>query len=353
LPLRVAIVGYGHGGEVFHAPLVAATDGLEVAAIVTSDRGRRERAACAFPDARLYAAVEDLWTDAAQYHLVVITTPNRTHVPLGIAAMEAGLPVVIDKPLAATVADAERLVATGQRTGQMLTVFQNARWSNAFLTIRHLLSAGLVGAVMRFEARSERFRPVPRAGAWRERGEPEEAGGLLYDLGSHLIDQALVLFGQPLHVYAEMERRRPGTQVDDDTFVALRFPSGIIAHLWMSYVARLPGVAVRLVGLDGTYEKRVVDPQEDALRAGHHPGEPGWGREPRERWGTLSSEIKGVHSEVSVETEPGAYQEFYAGVRDTLVIGAAPPVHPEDAIATLRVIEAAQRSDAHGEVVRF
>lgn len=350
---RVAVIGFGHGGAVFHAPLIAATEGLDVAAVVTSSPERRSRARQAYPQATLYSNVDELWRDATQYDLAVIGTPNSTHVPLGIAAMQAGLPAVIDKPLAPTVVDAERLLAVSRQTGLMLTVFQNARWSNAFRTVRRLLSEDLVGPVLRFEARAERFRPVPRPGAWRERGEITEAGGLLYDLGSHLIDQALVLFGAPVRVYAELERRRPGTQVDDDTFVALTFASGVIAHLWMSYVVRLPGTALCLVGLTGTYVQPTIDPQEVALREGQRPGESGWGTVSREHWGTLSSDAEGVHRVVPLQMEPGAYQEFYAGVRAALATGAPPPVDPKDAIDTLRVIEAAQRSASHGAVIHL
>ena len=186
-----------------------------------------------------------------RYDLVVIATPNRLHVPLGIAALEAGLPVVIDKPMAPSVAEAQKLIEASQRTGKLLTVFQNRRWDSDFRTVRSLLDADLdlLGTVTRFESRFERYRPTPRHDAWRELGGSDEAGGLLYDLGSHLIDQALILFGTPTKVYAEIERRRAGVQVDDDTFVALQFASGVRAHLWMSSVARIPGPRMRISGL--------------------------------------------------------------------------------------------------------
>src|SRR6266699_2755105 len=212
--LRVAVIGFGLSGSVFHAPLVSSVAGMEVAAIVTSNPRRREHAHRDYPDA------DELWRHPTRYDLVVVASPNRSHVPLGLAAMNAGLPVVIDKPLAASVADAEKLIETSQSTGQMLSVFQNRRWDNDFLTVRQLIAADLLGPITRFESRYERYRAVLRTHAWREYPAPEEAGGLLYDLGSHLIDQAIQLFGQPVRVYAELEKRRPGAQVDDDTFVA-------------------------------------------------------------------------------------------------------------------------------------
>src|SRR5213595_1549802 len=235
---RVAIIGYGLAGAVFHAPLISSTPGMAVAAIVTSNPERQEQAQRDFPKAAILSSAGQLWRDPTLYDLVVVATPNRSHLPLGIAAMNAGLPVVIDKPISASVSNAEQLISTSERTGKLLTVFQNRRWDNDFLTVRRLLAADLLGPITRFESRYERYRAVLRTHAWREYPAPEEAGGLLYDLGSHLIDQAIQLFGQPVRVYAELEKRRPGAQVDDDTFVALQFATGVHAHLWMSVVAR-------------------------------------------------------------------------------------------------------------------
>ena len=174
--LRVAILGYGLAGAVFHAPLITSTPGMTVAAIVTGHPARQERARHDFPTARVLPTADDLWHDPSAYDLVVVATPNRTHVPLGMAAMKAGLPVVIDKPMAASVADAEQLIATSNSTGKLLSVFQNRRWDNDFLTIRQLLSADLdlLGPLTRFESRYERYRAAPRPGAWRELPAPEE-----------------------------------------------------------------------------------------------------------------------------------------------------------------------------------
>ena len=354
-PLRVAIVGYGLAGAVFHAPLVSCTQGMVVAAIVTSDPARRIQALRDYPKVTLYAAVEELWRDAARYDLAVIATPNRLHVPLGVAALNAGLPVVIDKPIAPSVAEAQKLIEASQKNGKLLTVFQNRRWDNDFRTVRTLLDADLdlLGSITRFESRFERYRPVPKHDAWRELSGPDEAGGLLFDLGSHLIDQALVLFGRPTRVYAEIERRRAGVQVDDDTFIALQYASGVRAHLWMSSVARIAGPRMRISGLRGTYEKWGLDPQEDALRAGQRPGQADWGREPREKWGHLSTDIGGIHIDGPIEMLPGAYDQFYTFLRVALVMGGPPPVDPLEAIDTLHVIEAAQESASRGTAIEL
>jgi len=342
-PLRVALIGYGHGGAVFHAPLIAATPGLELAATVTGSPDRSGRARRAFPDTSILASTELVWDNAADYDLIVISTPNRSHVRLALTALETGLAVVVDKPLATSVVDAERLVATSRRLDRLLTAFHNARWANTFLTTRAVIASGVLGRITRYEARMDRYRPQPRSGAWRELPDPNEGGGLLLDLGTHLIDQAVQLFGWPRRVYAEVEHRRPGSQVDDDTFVALEF-NELRAHLWMSYVARLPGPAVRLHGLNGSYEKFAADPQEQALTSGQRPGEPAWGLESRDQWGRLSANIAGLHVDGRIESQPGAYQLFYAETRDALHSGGPPPVDPADSIGALRVIEAARES---------
>jgi predicted dehydrogenase len=350
-PLRAAIIGYGHAGSVFHAPLIDATPGLHVAAIVTSSSERAARAQAAYPGARVVGSADLIWQDAADYDMAIVATPNRTHLELGLAALQAGLPVVIDKPMAATVSDAQSLIAAAQRSGKLLTVFHNARWATPFLTARQIISAGLLGPVCSYEARLERFRPVPRPGAWREVGDEREAGGLLYDLGSHLIDQALQLFGPPVEVYAELDARRPGSQVDDDNFVSLRFSSGVRARLWMSYVARLPGPALRIAGLQGAYVKPAGDPQEAALHSGIRPGDASWGVEARDAWGRLSTDINGVHFDGPLESVPGGYEQFYGQLTTALRDGGPPPVNPMDAIATLRVIEAARLSARSHAVV--
>lgn len=349
--LRAGIVGYGLAGAVFHAPLVAATPGMRVAAIVTANAARRAQAHRDFPRAAIHPTADALLADPTQLDLVVVAAPNRAHVPVGVAALEAGLAVVVDKPMAPSVAEAERLVAAAERAGRPLTVFQNRRWDGDFLTVRQLIAGDILGPVARLESRFERFRPEPKAGAWRERTDPEEAGGLLFDLGSHLVDQARVLFGDPISVYAEVGVRRPGALVDDDTFVALRFAAGQVAHLWMSAIPRLSGPRLRVVGARGVYEKHSLDPQEDALRSGMRPGDAGWGMEPPARWGHLVTDVGGVAFDGSAQTLPGSYETFYALMRDALVAGGPVPVDPMDAVAALRIIEAARESARTGAVV--
>lgn len=345
--LRIGLIGYGLAGAAFHAPLIAATPGLRLAAVVTRNPERVRQAQQDHPAARIVATPEALWDQVDALDLIVVASPNRTHVPLAQAALEAGLPVVVDKPLAPTAAEARRLVEAARQRGLLLTVFQNRRWDGDFLTVQRLLAEDAFGEVLRFESRFERWRPVPKGG-WREQGAAEEAGGLLYDLGSHLIDQALQLFGPVEHVYAELDARRPGAEVDDDTFVALTHASGVRSHLWMSAVAAQLGPRMRVLGRRAAYVKHGLDVQEAALRQGARPDQTGWGEEPPEQWGRLGA----GDDFAPVRTEPGAYPRFYAGVRDALRDGAAPPVDPAEAVAGLDVIEAAQRSAAERRVVR-
>jgi predicted dehydrogenase len=320
---------------------------MALTSVVTGDPERQARARERYPGVRILPSVEQLWELAREQDLVVVATPNRFHVPLGLAALEAGLPVVIDKPMATTAEEGRRLVHAADERGLFLSVFQNRRWDGDFLTVRRLLSEDALGPIVRFESRFERWRPQVREGAWRERGDPEEAGGLLFDLGSHLIDQVVQLFGPPSHVYAEVDRRRPGAEIDDDVFVALSHENGVRSHLWMSVLAAIRGPRMRVLGLRGAYEKYGLDVQEEALGEGSRPDDPAWGREPAERWGRLSS----GDGERAVETEPGAYPEFYQRTARSLRAGDPPPVDPREAVAVLEIIESAFESGRSGTVI--
>ncbi|MFF0254142.1 Gfo/Idh/MocA family oxidoreductase [Micromonospora zamorensis] len=344
--LRVGLLGYGLAGRVFHAPLIAATPGLRLDAIVTRDPQRREQARQHFPDARLVDDADEFWRTPDALDLVVVATPNRQHVPMARAALAAGLPVVVDKPLAATAAEGRTLVDEATERGVPLTVFQNRRWDGDFLTARRLVEQGELGRVLRFESRFERFRPTIKPG-WRELAGPEEAGGALFDLGAHLVDQAVQLFGRVDRVYAEVDRRRAGAAVDDDAFVALTHANGVHSHLWMGAVTAQLGPRLRVLGDRAGYTTYGLDVQEAALHDGGRPDQPGWGEVPPERYGKL-----GVDGDLRpVPTEPGAYQSFYAQVATALRDGAPMPVDPRDSVATVELIELAHRSAVEGAVL--
>ncbi|MFI7214184.1 Gfo/Idh/MocA family oxidoreductase [Micromonospora maritima] len=342
-PLRVGLLGYGIAGRVFHAPLIAATDGLRLDAVVTRDPQRRAQVHAEHPDARVVDDAEALWRAADTLDLVVVATPNRQHVPLARAAVAAGLPVVVDKPIAPTAAQGRSLVTEAAAAGVPLTVFQNRRWDGDFRTVCRLVQAGELGRVTRFESRFERWRPAIKPG-WRESAAPDEAGGALFDLGAHLVDQAVRLFGPVERVYAEVDRRRPGAEVDDDAFVALTHRTGVRSHLWMGAVTAQLGPRFRVLGDRAAWTSWGLDPQEAALRDGRRPGEPGWGEVDPDRYGRL-----GADGDLrAVPTEAGRYQDFYAGVVAALRDGGPMPVDPADSVAVVELIELAHRAAAQG-----
>jgi predicted dehydrogenase len=347
--LRVALVGFGLGGRAFHAPLIAATPGLRLATIVTSNPERRAEAARVFPGARVAEAVEEVWARADEHDLVVITTPNRSHVPLALAAVAAGIPVVLDKPMAATSDEARELVAEARRRKVPLTAYHNRRWDGEALTAQKLIASGELGTVTRFEARLDRWRPVRPGTVWRESGAPEDAGGILYDLGPHLVDQARMLFGPVAQLYAELDRRRPGALVEDDIFIALKHGNGVHSHLWATSVAAQAGARMRVLGTKAAYVKQSADVQEAVLRTGGGPGAPGFGEDPESQWGLL-----GAGTDVrSIRTERGTYQRFYELTIPWLRDGAPPPVNPDDAVIVLELIEAARASSSERRVIDF
>ncbi|MFE0462703.1 Gfo/Idh/MocA family oxidoreductase [Kitasatospora sp. NPDC058965] len=348
-PYQVALIGYGLAGAAFHAPLIATTPGLHLAAVVTANPKRRDRLAAEHPLTPVLDSPEQVFDAADRYDVVVIATPNRTHLPLARAALTAGLATVVDKPLAVSAQEAEALCGLAVSRATLLTVFQNRRWDDDFLTARRLVESGALGRVHRFESRFERFRPKPKAG-WRELADPAEAGGTLYDLGSHLVDQALTLFGPALSVYAEIDVRRDGAVVDDDAFVALTHAGGVRSHLWTSALAPLSGPRLRVLGDRAGYRKHGTDPQEAALRAGRRPGD-------GQPWGVAVPPVPGTlgtdEAQRTVPTDPGDYPAFYAELARALATGTPPPVDPYDAVRTLRVLEAARHSAATGQTVRL
>jgi predicted dehydrogenase len=348
-PLRVGLIGFGLAGSTFHAPLIAAVPGLRLASIVTANPERAALARQAFPAARVLPDADALFAEADDHDLVVVATPNRFHVSHGLAALEAGLHVVVDKPVAASARDARRLAAAASERGLVAAAFHNRRWDGDALTVRRLLDEEGLGEVLRFESRFERWRPEVDEERWRERPAPEDAGGVLFDLGSHLIDQALFLLGPPSRVYAEVARRRSAARVDDDVFLALEHAWGVRAHLWASMVAARPGPRLRILGSRAAYVKHGLDVQEAALRAGERPDAPGFGREPRERWGVLGTE----ETAEPLETAPGRYLAFYEGMVAAIRGGAPPPVTLSDAIVGLEVIEAARASAERNVVIEL
>ncbi len=346
--LRVALVGYGVAGASFHAPLIATTDGLVLHGVVTRDRERRAQLAVRFPDA---VAVDALAEVVADVDLVVVASPNRFHLDLARTALEAGKHVVVDKPLAVTSAEARALATQAETAGVVLAAFHNRRWDDDFLTLQRVVKDGRLGRLQRLESRFDRWRPQLKEGAWREGGDPADGGGLLLDLGSHLVDQAVQLLGPVRTVYAELDVRRPGAVVEDDVFVALAHEGGARSQLWAGVYAADAPPRLRALGDEAAFVSFGLDPQEAALRDGASPRDPGFGlREP----GLEATLHDGSGSAGErLVMEPGRWAAFYAGVVAAIRSGGTvvPPVTASEAIGVLELLEAARDSAARGVVV--
>ncbi|WP_433479149.1 Gfo/Idh/MocA family oxidoreductase [Spirillospora sp. CA-142024] len=348
MDLRVALIGYGTGGSVFHAPLISSVPGMRLAAVVTGSPERQRAVRERYPEAEVVENADRLWGASGACDLVVIAAPNRQHVPLARAALTSGVPVVVDKPVAASATEARSLAALSAVRGLPVFPFHNRRWDGDYQTAWRLVTSGALGDVQRWESRFERWRPEVKK-SWKESADPRDAGGILYDLGSHLIDQAVALFGRPTRVYAEVDTRRPGATAPDDVFVALTHPGGTRSHLWMSATAAQLGPRFRVLGSRASYTAPGMDGQEEQLRAGLTPKHPGYGIAPPESYGLLGT----PGHETPEATAPGAYQDFYAGVLRTLREDAPPPVTLTDAINGLEVIEAALRSAREATVIEL
>jgi scyllo-inositol 2-dehydrogenase (NADP+) len=335
----VALVGFGLAGSVFHAPLIASAPRLELAAVVTRNAERAEAARRAHQGVEVEASPEAAFKRVREGGLAVIASVNDSHVELARLAIEAGIATVVDKPLAPSAAEARELVELAEARGVALTVFHNRRWDSDQLTLRRLIGEGRLGEVRRYESRFERWQPELREGAWRDAAPVEHGGGVLLDLGTHLVDQALVLFGPVRAVHGEVSSVRGGP-ADDDAFVALEHSSDVRSHLWTSLVCPAPGPRLRVSGSEAAFVIDALDGQEAALRAGAHPGDGRWGAEPEESWGRL---VAGERSE-PVASSDGDWPRFYAALAAALDGEGELPVDPRDAVTVLEVLERARRS---------
>ena len=339
---NVALVGYGFVGKVFHAPLIAAVDGLTLHSVVSSNP---DAVHADFPEVRVRTQLSDVLADPA-VHLVVIATPNALHAQQAHAVLDAGKHVIVDKPFTVTVEEAERVSAKAERSGRLLSVFHNRRWDSDFLTLRALVADGTLGDVTQFESHFDRFRPDVRD-RWRER--PGPGTGLWFDLGPHLLDQALQLFGAPLGIFADMAVQRDGGATDDYFHVTLRY-SRLRVLLHASTMVAANDLRFAVHGTRGSFVKQGLDTQEDALKAGRVPGDDGWGHDTRP--GTLTVVDGDVVRTRVVQGEPGDYRRYYHAIRDA-VFGTAPnPVPPSEALSVIQLLALGQDSaNAHKEVL--
>lgn len=344
--IAVGLVGFGFAGRVFHAPVISAVPGLRLRAIV--QRSGNDAKAI-YPQADIVRSVEELLA-IDEIRMVVIATPNTSHYELAKECLLAGRDVVVDKPFATTYAEAAEMVELARQRGRLLTVYQNLRSNGDFRTIRQLLAANRLGRVALYESHFDRYRLQLRPGAWRERADP--GSGVFFDLGVHLIDQAMVLFGRPQAITADIRIERAEAVVDDAFDVILHYPR-MRAMLRASVIAVAPDLRFLVRGEGGAFVKYGIDPQEEALRQGKVPRDDTWGREPQSKWGTLySPSADGVATEV-VPTLPGDYRLFYENVRDAMDGAASPEISHEQMLDVMHALELAQESSRARRTVEW
>ncbi|GAB3757326.1 Gfo/Idh/MocA family oxidoreductase [Zhihengliuella somnathii] len=334
--IRTALIGFGVSGRIFHAPFVAADERYELAYIVTSNPERAAQARAEYPDATIVARPEEVFARAEHVDLVVIGTPPATHADLAAQAIASGLNVVVDKPFVVRAEQGRDLIRKAEAAGVSLTVFQNRRWDADLLTLEALLGAGELGEPLVFESRFEWWKPEGMRD-WKARTNIADGGGILYDLGPHLIDQAIHLFGPVESVQGQLTRHLASADADadDDAVVLLRHRSGVSSRLTMNAVSVAPGPRFHVLGTEGTYTKHGLDRQEPQLIEGLRPADAGLGVEPPEFWGTLTTPT----GERRIEPQRGAYGEFYRLLAEHLTHGGPVPVDPGEAVASLDIIE--------------
>lgn len=342
--LNVALVGFGNGGQFYNAPVISSVDGLEIKKIMTSRHA--EPAKKDFPEAVVVQDFLEVTGDPA-IDLVVITTPNHLHKKFAEPALNADKHVVVEKPFTPNIKDADELISLAKKKNKILSIHHNRRWDSDFLTIQQILKEKKLGEIVEYEAHFDRFRNEIKEG-WKEEKEVE-GSGILYDLGSHLIDQALVLFGNPQEIFADLRIQRKGSEVIDNFEVLLFYPD-LKVSLKAGMLVKEKGPTYSVFGRKGSFIKYGVDVQEEALKNGRKPkDDPDWGKEPKSIWGKLNT----LDEEKPVQSEPGNYTRFYRNVYNSILGKEDLLVKPEEARDVIKVIELAMQSNKERCRIKF
>ena len=336
-PVQTGIASYGMSGAVFHAPFLDLHPMFGMHTIVERTR---DNARTRYPYVHIARSFDEM-LDCPEIELVVVNTPDVTHYEFARRALLAGKHVVVEKPFVFEAHDGEALIALAKEQGRMLAVFQNRRWDGDFLTIQQILRAGLLGRVVEFQSAYQRYRNYILPGTWKEKADRRV--GLTYNLGSHMIDQAVRLFGIPQAVHADIDSLRDGSEVDDYYHIQLSYPK-LKVSLRAGYLMREETPRYIIHGTQGSYVKYGLDPQEEQLKAGALPQSPGWGCEPESQWGILNTSANGVHFRGKVETLPGNYAAFYDDIYQSLRNGTPPQTDASGVLPVIRIIEEAFRS---------
>lgn len=348
--IPTAIIGFGLSGKVFHAPFVDVVEGLELSTISTSNPENSAYIAKRYPQTTVVSHAESMISNP-EIELVIVTSPNVYHFHWAREALLASKHVVVEKPFTISVAEADELIDLSRKQHKILTVYHNRRFTSDTKTVKKLLESKVLGKIVDYETHFDRFRPEPRPnGAWRETNQ--SGAGILYDLGSHLIDQALYFFGLPKAVTAEIKMQRPWAKADDWFDVKLHYPS-LTATLKSSTLARIPGATYQIHGTNGSFVKYGLDVQEENLRNEQIPITDDWGSEPKSIWGTLQTEFQHVQFNGKIESERGDYRDYFINLRDAIWGKTEIAVKPEEARNVMRVIELAIRSNKEERTIEF
>jgi len=348
--IKVGIIGFGLSGKIFHSPFIHSIESMEISKIVTANPINASNAKNEYPKAKIISNPNELFEDD-EIDLVIVSVPNTFHADFATKALMANKHVVVEKPFTVTSEEAEELVKLSRKMQRILTVYQNRRWDSDFLTVRKIIESNILGNIVEFESHYDRFRDFIKPNAWREENIP--GSGMLYDLGSHLIDQALSLFGLPKEVYADIKIQRKDGKTDDYFEINLFYDHTKVI-LKSSMLVREPLPRFILLGDKGSFIKYGMDVQEDALKAGLKPTNSGnWGEEPEKNWGILNTEFKKLHFRGKVESEKGNYRAFYENLYKAIIGEEDIQIKPEEARNTIRVIELALLSNKNKCNVKF
>jgi scyllo-inositol 2-dehydrogenase (NADP+) len=345
--INAAIIGFGNSGQTFLAPFIDANPGFDLKKISTSDPVKAAKAKNIYPNIEVVSDAEQIMNDES-IELVLVGSPNTSHLSLTKAALLAGKHVVVEKPFTITSADADELIALAKQQNRVLSVHHNRRFDSGHNTVKKIIESNALGKLVEYEVHYDRFRRELRPGAWREK--PLPGSGILYDLGAHLIDGALELFGTPEAVTCMMLTQRPGLEVEDNFEIILNYP-GLKVTLKAGMLVKVPGPTYVLYGDHGTFIKYGMDVQEEALKKGLKPNAPDWGVEPEEIWGKLTTEENGGDVTRTIVSEPGRYQDYFQNVYDAIAEGKELIVKPDQARQTIRIIELAFQSNREKRTV--
>ncbi len=342
--INTGIIGFGLSGRVFHAPFVHTHPGYNLKKVIERHNNDSKKI---YPYVEVVRDYKDLLADK-DIDLIVVTTENTLHFPMVKESLLAGKNVVVEKPFTPASDEADELIELSETTGKKIFVYQNRRWDGDFMTIKKILNDGILGDIQEYEAHFDRYKPELTPGKWRDEDKP--GGGILYDLGSHLIDQALQLFGKPKSLTADIQSQRPGSRVDDYFRIEMFYPAAKVI-LTAGMMVKEPGPRFIIHGTNGSFIKYGIDPQEEALANGRMPEGGKWGVEDEKNWGFLTTESDDEQVDGRIVTEPGNYMKFYDNVYDVLLDNAEQAVKPEEGMDLIRIIELAFESNRENEKV--